>query len=270
MNCPVCGGKSDFEFKSHLDKNIYQCSLAKCRHLFVEDYKKNSGIRERPVEDGESKKDKERRLRVFSKRNQEMFKALWRDLKLSDSARVLDFGAGDGHMMSGLKSVFPNAEVTSIEANKGCHKLLAQDSDVIVESMEDLIGKYDLIFLNEVIEHLNKPEEVLSELAKRLSGDNAAIYIATPLGETHLGTRKKHPYNTGSHLHFFTRRSLNLCLSNSGLTSLSMHDTNYPLYSSLINKNIKGIIAWMLANSFLQKLFYVLPVSHISGVCYKK
>jgi len=133
-----------------------------------------------------------------------------------------------------------------------------------------------LIVLNEVIEHLNFPNSDLQSLNRVLKEGSAAIYIATPLGETHISSNKTGAYNTDSHLHFFTRKSLNMSLEKAGFTPLDVDDINYPIYSTYLDTTIKEKLKYKLKNFILVKLLKinqrscVLPSGHISGLAYKK
>ena len=123
---------------------------------------------------------------------------------------------------------------------------------------------------------LNFPNSDLQSLNRVLKEGSAAIYIATPLGETHISSNKTGAYNTDSHLHFFTRKSLNMSLEKAGFTPLDVDDINYPIYSTYLDTTIKEKLKYKLKNFILVKLLKinqrscVLPSGHISGLAYKK
>lgn len=280
MKCPICTNNALFKFKSDFQKNIYQCESIKCHHLFTETHDQDLGIcGEEDRGDLSIKKLKESRvvrIDTYNKRNKLMFKKMWEELALPTDAKVLDFGAGDGSLMVSLRECFPEAKITCIEPHDVFKEFLLEVSDNIVSYAEDLHEKFDLIILNEVVEHLNFPVKELRSLSKLLKKDSSAIYIATPLGETHLLSTNTDAYSTASHLHFFTRNSLNLCLNNSGLTSLDISDLNYPIYSTCLSNALKGKIKFTLIQFILKRLlklsnrYCILPSGHISGFSYKK
>lgn len=277
MNCPICNSKALFKFISNLNKRIYQCASVKCCHLFVEEYEKRSGICERcdNVSERRLKLDRDDRLSTYDERNRRMFTIMFDKLRLKNKAYVLDFGSGDGHLMSSLRGVYPNVDITCVEPNSVFEPLIREVSDNIVFSLDDLERKFDLIVLNEVVEHLNYPVDILKKLSRLLKNDNSGMYIATPLGETHLNSNLTGAYTTDSHLHFFTRNSLNMCLLKSGLTSLDVEDVNYPIYNLCLEQKLKGRVKYfvrkVLVDHFLKlsKKNCILPSAHVSGLCYK-
>ena len=281
MKCPICNNKSNFKFQSELKKEIYQCNDIKCSHLFVENYDKYLGIcgtadRGEDLSIEKLKKDRQHRIDTYNVRNKNMFRKMWKKLNLKEDAKILDFGSGDGNLMFSLKQAYPKANVTCIEPHEIFNELLLEVADYIVESVNDLNEKFDLIVLNEVIEHLNFPNSDLQSLNRVLKEGSAAIYIATPLGETHISSNKTGAYNTDSHLHFFTRKSLNMSLEKAGFTPLDVDDINYPIYSTYLDTTIKEKLKYKLKNFILVKLLKinqrscVLPSGHISGLAYKK
>jgi SAM-dependent methyltransferase len=277
MKCPICDDKSGFKFKSHLNKNVYQCVNIKCKHLFVEGYKSSLGICDRGEDLSLSKlkNDRDIRIKTYGERNKLMFNAIYKKLQLKQDCNVLDFGSGDGNLICSLKSVYPNTKVTCIEPHEVFSLLLSEVADKTVDSPDRLDTKFDLIVLNEVIEHLNDPVEEMKKLANVLKASNAAIYIATPLGETHYNSNFTGAFDTDSHLHFFTRKSLNLCLIKSGLTPLDTDDIDQPLYSTLLEHSAKAKLKYWIRKSIikrflkLNKRFCLLHPEHISGLCYK-
>lgn len=276
MNCPICSGCASYKFSSHLHKRVYQCEDIRCRHLFTEDFSVQSGLCDRgeDLTHENLRAQRDERVSLYGDRNRAMFKVIFTKLNLKKDAKVLDFGSGDGNLMLSLREVYPEVNVTCIEPHKVFSKLLTDVADSVVDDISDLKEKYDLIVLNEVIEHINYPGETLKHLALHLEQQRSAIYIATPLGENHLGSNQTEAYDTDSHLHFFTRKSLNLCLRKAGLTSLDFDDLNYPIYTAMLDKSTKGKMKFWLRNLLFNKVLNisikrcVLPRGHISGLSY--
>ena len=274
--CPICRKDSKWKFRSDIGNNIFQCSSKSCRHLFVENYLQNSGICEEQDRghDLSYKKlqaDRDERVLKFNERNQALFKDLFLRLNISNDERVLDFGSGDGNLMVCLRKAFPEVEITCVEPHEIFHELLDEVADYLMPQIPLGEKKYDLIVLNEVIEHLNCPVEILSQLNNLLKS-GGGIYIATPLGETHKHDLVPYAYETVSHLHFFTRESLNMCLSKSGFSGLIIDDTSSPLYSlkpkrfglKMTKTRLKSFVINKIFR--LDKLNYIPPSQHISGI----
>jgi cyclopropane fatty-acyl-phospholipid synthase-like methyltransferase len=275
MICPICGSNSVYKFdRKFINQKIYQCDNIKCKHLFVEDLYETSGVCNLESSLEELKKDKQKRIDTFDTRNRLVFKNIFNKLGLKDNARVLDFGSADGNVMHSLRSVFPEVHITCIEANKNYTELLCQVADEVVDSVTDLCCNYDLIVLNEVIEHLPSPICHLQSLSKLLKKENAGIFIATPLGETHLNLNNTTAFDVPTHLHFFTRKSLNNALIKSGFTSLDTDDSNYPLYSAFYGRTLKNKIRNKIVRLIRDRILKissrncVLPADHVSGLAY--
>ncbi len=277
MKCPICNSSSCLKFTSHLNKKIFLCSNIKCEHLFEENFSSSLGVCDRGTDLSlaKLKADRDERIRKYDERNKSVFKAIFKKLALPNDCKILDFGSGDGNLMYSLKTVFPDTKITCIEPHNCFSELLKEVSDNIVPSAEKLSEKFDLIVLNEVIEHLNDPLKEMRALSDALNDNNAAIYIATPLGKTHFDSFNTSAYDTDSHLHFFTRKSLDLCLIKSGMTSLDTNTIDDPLYSTICTNSTKiRLKRWLinyLEGNFLRlsKRYCRLPTQHISGLCYK-
>jgi len=279
MDCPICTGVSIFVFDSPYKKRVFQCSSIKCQHLFVEGYDVDVGVCDRGENTSVNKlrADRNRRIDLYGKRNELIFSKVSEKLKLSrtEPIKILDFGAGDGNLVSSFKKIHPHSIITCIEPHEVFKELLYEVADNVVTTTAELSDDYDLIILNEVIEHLNHPVEELRRLSKLLKGNNSAVFIATPLGMTHRMLYDTSAYDTNSHLHFFTRTSLNLCCINSGLTAIDIDDCNQPIYSTIttnvflpkLKKKLLNFILCRLLNVFSKR--YILPKEHISGLCFK-
>ena len=105
-------------------------------------------------------------------------------VKNSPSYRVLDYGCGTGSFLYQAQRL--GASVSGIEIDKSavlvCHKL-GLDSVILggADALETLDTKYDLIVLNDVIEHPLNPNYLISILSDLLS-ENGKILIWTPNG----------------------------------------------------------------------------------------
>ncbi len=278
MNCPICNEKSVFIFESSSSKRVFECGSVKCNHLFVENHKKGVGVCHRgdDLSERKLKLDRDQRIATYGERNKRMFEVIFNELNLKRHVKVLDFGSADGSVMFSLREIFPDVNITCVEPHVVFRGILQEVADEIVPSVKELKDeKFDLIFMNEVVEHLNDPVGNLRLLSCLLKDIQSAIYIATPLGKTHLNSYLTGAYSTDSHLHFFTRKSLNMCLHKSGLTALDTDDCNYPIYSTLLENTYKGRLKQAVMKKIknllrFNKNYCVLPAQHVSGLCYRQ
>jgi SAM-dependent methyltransferase len=127
-------------------------------------------------------------------------------------SRLLDYGTGDGRMLSLLSSLRPDSEIWGFEPVSGMRDELAErfrkdgigDRIRVVDNPDELVGKgFDRVCCLEVLEHL--PEHILLDALTRmrdLLAPGARLVVSVPL-ETGLSSvvktviralqRQKHP-----------------------------------------------------------------------------
>ncbi len=140
---------------------------------------------------------------------------LGRYLKLN-TGRVLDFGCGQGDFLTSLP---PTIKKYGVEINQKAIKFIKEKYPEIKifrtwEKLKSSRIKFDLITLWHVLEHLEKPREVLKQLARRLRRGGYLI-ISTPNSNS-WGLKWGQEYwfhlDTPRHLAIFNFNNLiNLC-----------------------------------------------------------
>jgi len=103
----------------------------------------------------------------------------------TDKSKILDIGCGQGAFLEEIKTYY--SETWGIEVKTKEAKIAKTKVDkILVGKVEDLINEipdnyFDCITLNDVLEHLLEPTEVLSYLKSKLSKDGilvARLYLA--------------------------------------------------------------------------------------------
>ncbi|MFA6012172.1 MAG: class I SAM-dependent methyltransferase [Desulfobacteraceae bacterium] len=155
-----------------------------------------------------------RRLRFF----QELLKG---------RGRILEVGCGDGVLLVDLKTRNPQLDLVGLdlalgkETIKRCKAMGITLMETSVEQADLGHDRYDLIIVNQVIEHVPDPAQVMQNLAKALK-HGGYISIETPNrdGYDHTFFRRSFwgGYYFPRHLHLFDRDGLKSCVENSGLT----------------------------------------------------
>ncbi len=100
---------------------------------------------------------------------------------------IVDVGCGSGHGLKYIKNQIPDSEIYGIESSPECCEILCSDEidatlitkDFDSDWEEEHRGKFDLIILRHVVEHMLSPVETLKKLRVALS-KNGFIYLATP------------------------------------------------------------------------------------------
>ena len=103
---------------------------------------------------------------------------------LDPKPRVLDVGAGFGHLLQAFAERFPTAIRTALEISEVCFSHLGSlGIRVIREPTESWLargdGEFDVILLSHVLEHLRHPSDVLTALRARLS-PTGLLFVEVP------------------------------------------------------------------------------------------
>lgn len=143
---------------------------------------------------------------------------------------VLDIGCACGGNLLHIKCENPSAKTYGIELNPYAAKIASHFGEVMsvdVETMElsDWEGRFDVIIMGDIIEHLRDPEAALVHVKKMLKADGvllASIPNVLYIGNVALMMKGKWEYTDigildRTHLRFFTRDSIQGLMSRVGL-----------------------------------------------------
>ena len=94
---------------------------------------------------------------------------------------ILDFGAGHGCIADQCAEILPNASYSFFEPDPGMAKTILEKKlpVKVTEISEVEESRYDVIFLNHVLEHVADPIEFLKQKKKGLK-PGGVLYIETP------------------------------------------------------------------------------------------
>lgn len=207
MQCVICGGGAMFAFRSKYVE-VAKCDEPTCGHLFAMSATPDDGVQSHPDPAGEEARYVGRNRRLVQFFREEGF--------LTGTSRVLDVGAGAGHVSNAIAHVVPGAVITCIEADADARRHLESRGLVALSGIETCEGSYDAMLLIEVIEHVPEPVEFLRECVTRLAS-GGKVFLSTPCGELRNGSHRTNAYETKEHVHFFTERSLRKACAQAGL-----------------------------------------------------
>jgi SAM-dependent methyltransferase len=256
LNCPICEFTSSYIFTSKNNREIFSCQNILCGHFFTPALDCSQGICSRP-EDIE--KDSNESLTLFNERNSRLIRLFSTYFaKAKRPVKLLDFGAGNAHLSRTAKNILKDdAIIYCLEPNPACEKLYEKYGLIQIENIKEVTEKIDLIYMVEVIEHLENPILALAELKMHLK-PSGKIFISTPLGA--LNESLTNAYDTPSHLHFFTERSLNLALDKAGYiqAQFKYYPQMYPLPKlNAIRRLIK------IASDYIKPLMKNYKIKHL-------
>jgi SAM-dependent methyltransferase len=151
--------------------------------------------------------------------------------------RILDIGCGRGELLE----VFMHRgwEVMGIEPNKE-YALAARSrdipvvEDVLTEQILEKLGSFDAVLLAHVLEHLARPEEMVS-MVRRLLVNGGVFYCEVPndfnaLQEVAVSVHNLRPWWIAlpDHLNYFTIKSLSAFIGGQGF-DVVLETTDFPV-----------------------------------------
>lgn len=132
--------------------------------------------------------------------------------------KILDIGCGDGSFGSQLSGEIWGIEINNVvanEASKKLYKVIVGDALKVIDDTPDYY--FDCIFLNDILEHLINPEELLLKIKKKLNNSGIVVFsipnirYISVLKELLLDKQFRYT-NKGildkTHLRFFTEKSI--------------------------------------------------------------
>lgn len=142
--------------------------------------------------------------------------------------RVLDFGAGEGHLVAAFRSLGLAADGVepSIAGRDDARSRYGIELGQALPPATD--DRYDLIVLQHVLEHVGDPVTVLRELAERLD-PVGSMFIEVPNAssfEMLRPARRRGILDLPLHLYHFTPHTLSAVLAAAGLEAVRVSLTN--------------------------------------------
>ncbi len=147
--------------------------------------------------------------------------------RLTHKKNMADIGSGDGYLASGIASLYPDATVTAVDinyTNEILNELNTQQKNLrYTRDLKDIPSTRpaDVLILMDVLEHIEKPEELLRELLNLQSVNKETVFIITvPAFQQVFSVHDK---NLG-HYRRYNLKQLKQLLA---LLSLRMHESGY-------------------------------------------
>jgi len=151
-------------------------------------------------------------------------RSLSRCRNLPDNARILDVGCGDGFHLSLLREYGKkNWTLEGIDLDRRAIKAATQSGlKVHLGSVEEIDlpnENYDLIFMIQTIEHVEKPDAVLNAIHKLLRKGGQLVIVTDNTGSIDFKFFRRHHwggYHFPRHWNLFNRHSLTKLAENTG------------------------------------------------------
>lgn len=153
--------------------------------------------------------------------------------------RVLDVGCGPGWVASELRRRGHHVTGVDLVADESIAERTDRFFEANVESglPDGVGGGYDVIIAADVIEHVRNPDELLADLAGRMSRSGMIIASVPNFGHWYPRARTaaglfdydQRGILDRTHVRFFTRRSFRRAVANTGLVTTSERYAGLPL-----------------------------------------
>ncbi len=142
------------------------------------------------------------------------------------AASLLDVGAGTGLMVAEALALGLRAE--GVEPSRWAVETASKKNDVrlfcgTLEECRDRLTLYDIVLLIDVVEHVTDPLRLIREAARYLSARGVLVLVTPDIASVAarlLGSRWWHC--RPGHVGYFSRRSMNRALQESGLECLAV------------------------------------------------
>lgn len=180
---------------------------------------------------------------------------------------LLDIGCGNGIFMFEARKFkwFP----VGIDISQTLIKYIKKNTDLLVYKANILDyqskNKYDLITLNQVIEHFSDPRAVIKK-CKNILNKFGLLYIATPNISSYSSRIRKEEFDyiiPPEHLSYFDTKTLAGLLRKSGFKILYIGSWSYPVDLAALIKYLFGKRKTTIKNSSLNEQNYIKSLKYL-------
>lgn len=176
--------------------------------------------------------------------------------QIKRGSTVLEFGPANGRMTKYLKEAL-ECKVYLVEIDEQAGKqALKYGEDLLVDDIETYSWlkrfegiRFDYITFADVLEHLRDPEQVLIRAKGLLRQDGSILFSVPNLGHNSvLINLMNHEFEytkvgllDNTHIHFFTKNSIENAMNRTGLTVAKRFATYAPVGSTEIQTDYKAV-----------------------------
>lgn len=166
----------------------------------------------------------------------------------------MDFGSGYGRFVE--MSVQKGFNTFAFDISSDKNNFMDNMGVTIINNLSKSKNFFHVIWVNQVLEHISAPLNIVKQLAESLTGDGL-IYIAVPdcsnikkiMAQKPLSQEQFKLLSPHQHINAFTNKTLKLLGINSGLTPLGMGDFLKLYNNKLTPAELKFLIKKTIKNS---------------------
>lgn len=176
--------------------------------------------------------------------------------QIKRGSTVLEFGPANGRMTKYLKEAL-DCKIYLVEIDEKAGKeALRYGEDLVVDDIETFSWmkrfetiRFDYITFADVLEHLRDPEEVLIQAKSLLKQDGSILFSVPNLGHNSvLINLLNHEFEytkvgllDNTHIHFFTKNSVEHAMNRTGLTVAKRFATYAPVGATEIETTYQAV-----------------------------
>ena len=243
-NCPICGTPPNTQICKRPDYlRVFKC--AECSLYFVapspsenELNKFYSSYHQNHAAQSESPEQLLRRVKNLSPLDDIRIRTLKKYINLN-KINVLDVGCGKGEFLFLLKKIGANCHGIDLDHTIHAYTNKLGLDQITNCNLKDLNGyQFDVIILNDVIEHPLNPVSLLNECASILK-PNGKILIWTPNGDYSKHDKEQTAFRVDlEHMQYFTSQSIEILANKLDMDVLHMETLGFhSLQSGFFAKN---------------------------------
>jgi len=158
--------------------------------------------------------DKENVRRIYNKRFLFFSKIIKREINKKERITLLDYGCGDGYW-SLVLSQFVACEITGVDYNplriERAKSIIknAKFFELNLEDANEQLGKFDIVFCSQVIEHIKDDVSFLNNIIRHYLKEHGVLILGTP-NEGSLLHRFRNYITKGEtdHVHFYKEKEI--------------------------------------------------------------
>lgn len=167
---------------------------------------------------------------LYQQTQRALNEAEWlKSLNFNHFANILDIGASSGLLLETFAREF-GAKVVGVEPGDAYRALAEARGIPMASSIENLISsnatRFDLVTLMHVLEHLENPIQVLSQIREDLLGENGLLFVEVPNFYAHDSYEL-------AHLSCFTEHTLGEMLRRAGFEPVASRKHGMPRSKTL-------------------------------------
>ncbi|MBN2776590.1 MAG: class I SAM-dependent methyltransferase [Bacteroidales bacterium] len=218
INCEVCGNNDPQAFLLKFERNDFKvCECQNCKFVFIPQFYRESIPYEDYRDEEVLKSVRQGNNYIKIRRHKLRIKLIRKFVK---KGKLYDIGVGWGHFLYTAKLM--GFDVSGVEISELMHYYAANDLnlDVVHDNFFNLSlpeKNWDVVTMWDVLEHIEKPAEVVRR-ARTILKDDGYFIFQVPQIDSKVAKKQKQNWSMMSieHINYFSKESIKYLLEKEG------------------------------------------------------